>query len=356
MSSVTEPPAAPAKKQLWLSASRINTFLFCSQQYLAKYHWKIPDSSNDGAKRGSTVHETLELLLKPRHRHYHAKALKAGTCTKVPALWRLIQRFARKHGVADPENLRTIDGFMLVALRWEFYGPPETKEILGEKKFDINVDDPTWGLRYAVRGSMDKTFVLDNGKSRSLMGLDYKTSKQKPSAAKMEDDIQSQTYQLALRHLYPDIKDRRLDYLYLKYTRAPLLETQPMTEAQLFGFEVRLTDIQAAMEAYTLANAGDNLAAYDETKNRLCGVPDAVKDDGSPRWCCPAHKPMDYWVITDETGEIASLKDGPGKGRAASATTREELEPFVDTAKGQRIEARHYPGCQAFWRDGKRIN
>jgi len=45
-----------------LSASRIKTVEGCSWLYWCKYKLKLPDASNDGAKRGSICHLIFEHL------------------------------------------------------------------------------------------------------------------------------------------------------------------------------------------------------------------------------------------------------------------------------------------------------
>lgn len=316
----------------------------CSALYSAKYLHKIPDASNDGAKRGSTVHEVLELLLKPRHRKRYNDAIQHDTCTEVPALWRLVLRFARKHGVADPANLKTIDGFIMVALKWEFYGPPGTQEILGEKKFNIEVNDPVRGLRYAIRGSIDKTFVVGDKRGLVLETLDYKSSKARMSGDKLEDNVQSQMYQLALRHLFPHIKRRQFDFLFVKFSRAPLQSQPTCSDDQLDGFEWRLHDLQQAMEGFTEADELTHPAAFNREKSWLCGR-EGVKKDGTKAFICTARNPLDYWVIEDAAGEIVK-----------SGFTTKELEGQVDSAKGQRIASRSYAGCPVWWREGKRTD
>ena len=53
-----------------LSASRIKTAESCSWLYWCKYKLKLPDRSNDGARRGSICHLIFELLGEPRRKKY----------------------------------------------------------------------------------------------------------------------------------------------------------------------------------------------------------------------------------------------------------------------------------------------
>ncbi len=322
---------SPTKKPLFLSASRIDTFQFCSQQYAARYIHKIPDSGNSGSSRGSVVHDVLELLVKPRHQHHVKTIVDAKTCRKDPSVWKLLLAHSRKNGVADEENLKLIDGFMLVALKNEFLGPPGTKTIVGEQEFSLEVNHG--GRRFNARGFIDRSCVVEDKHGLLLAVTDFKSSKQKFQGDKAEDNIQAQMYQLALRQLYPDIKRRTFDFLFLKFPRAPIQEMPSYTDDQLDGFEWRLTFLQEAMENFTLDNQGDNLAAWDESKRRLCGY-EGVKKDGTKAWICGAQKPLDYWVTVDETGAIVT-----------SAFTEAELKPKA----GHTVEKRRYPGCIFFY-------
>lgn len=332
----------PAKK-IWQSATRNETYATCSQLYAARYIYKLPDPGNDGSKRGNVCHNTLELLLKPRHRKVYEAAIHHQTCTEVPALWRLICAYARKEGVADPKNLKTIDGFMMVALTNEFLGEPGTFERIPELPFELEVDEPD-GRRFRTKGFVDQLFKVRDKDGILLSIKDFKSSKAFYDGEKAELNGQAIMYQIAARRLFPEIKRRRFRFCFLKF-KTPWQEMEPFTDEQLDGYEWQLTAMQQALESFTLANEADNLAAFDQEKQWLCGVPDALKKDGTPRWCCSAHKPLDYWAIVDAQGEIVK-----------SGYTREELESKVDAAKGQRIEERHYAGCKAWWNKGRRRN
>lgn len=335
LSPIAPPPSAPAKKPLYLSASRIETFLTCSQLYAAKYLAKLPDAGNDGSARGNVCHYTLEPLLNPRHRKLYDAAIKAGTCAAVPALWRLIEWHARREGVHDGENLEMIDAFIMVALRNEFYGPPGTVERIAEQEFNIQVNEPD-GRRYNVRGFIDKTFKVQDEEGLILIITDYKGSKAKFQGEKATFNGQKIIYELAARRLYPEITRRKFRFLFMKFPRAPYQEEPPMSEEQLSGYEWVLTDLQSEMERFTEANVGDRLAAYDEEKQWLCGK-EGFKKDGSPAWICTARRPMDYWVIVDGEGN-----------HVTSGFTEDELGPKLDPTKGHRIEPRHWAGCCAF--------
>lgn len=322
---------APAKP-LFLSASRIDTFTTCSQLYASKYLWRIPDPGNDGSNRGTVCHEVLELLVKPRHRPIYDAAIRAGNCREVPVLWRLLTWKARRYKVGDPANLKLIDGFMMVALTNAFFGPAGAT-VHSEREFSLQVNEPKRGIRYNVRGVIDKVFEYAERAVAYVEGSDYKTSKAKHSEEKLTHNSQSYIYQIALRRLFPAAIIRRFHFLFLKFPRTPVQEQPVFTDDQLTGFEHQLTAWQSAMEGFTMAKAGDNLAAYNEERKWLCGR-EGLKKDGTVAFICSARRPLDYYVLLDSEGDFV-----------ASAFTEAELKP----KEGQIVVPRHYPGCSAYY-------
>lgn len=322
-------PAAPGKP-LFLSASRIDTFMTCSQVYAAKYLYRLPEKGNDGSNRGTVCHEVLELLIKPRHKDVYDAAISAGNCREVPALWRLITWKARHYGVGDPANLKLIDGFMMVGLSVGFFGP-KGAAVHAEREFSLQVNED--GKRYNVRGVIDKVFEWIEKAVSYVEGMDFKSSKVKFDGDKLEHNTQSYIYQIAMRRLFPKAILRRFHFLFLKFPKAPIQEQPIFTEDQISGFEYQLTAWQSAMESFTAANASDNLAAYDDDRKWLCGR-EGTKKDGSVCWICPSRKPLDYWVMLDAQGDFVR-----------SAFTEGELIP----KEGYVVVPRHYDGCPVYF-------
>jgi len=329
-------------KQLFLSASRCDTFSTCSQLYAARYIYRLPDPGNDGSNRGSVTHEVLELLLKPRHRKRYDNAIQQGSCEKVPALWKLIKRFAARYKVCDPANLKMINGFIMVALTNDFFGPKGTTKVEGEKEFSIVVDRPAEGIRYAIRGYIDATYFGQDELGMWLSIKDIKTSKEKFSKDKMEYNMQTLMYQLALRHLYPEITRRSFHFCFVKFVKAPRVDADFVSDEELSGFELILTAMQKAVESFTLANAADNLAMTKEDVKFLCGR-EGFKKDGTKAFLCSARNPLDYFVLLSADGDVIE-----------SAFKEDDLKP----KEGQIVVGRRYPGCPGYWNQttGERIN
>jgi hypothetical protein len=327
-------------KPLFLSASRIETFLTCSQLYAAKYLWKLPDNGNDGSRRGSTVHDVLDILLKPRHKKNYSKAIHHNTCAGDEALWRTLRRIAKRYEVDDKENLDMMDSFIMTALKNDFFGPKGTTEAYGEKEFNIMVNEG--GRRYNLRGYIDQTFKVHDEEGALIVIRDFKSSKQKFEDNKVDDNIQSYSYQLAAKILYPHVLRRKFHFLFLKFPKAPVQHQPSFTDEQLTGFEWRLTFLQEHIEKFTDKNAADNYAALDADRRWLCGK-EGKKKDGTPMWICGARNPMEYYVLVDKDGSIDK-----------SALREEDLTP----KEGQVIEVRKYKGCSYYWNQttGKRTN
>src|SRR5437762_1197766 len=106
----------PEIKKVKLSASRIKTYQDCTWLYYVKYILKLPDKSNDGAKRGTLVHLINELLLNPKRKAHFHLITKNRTIEACPAIHRLVLKLARKEAIDDPENLELINAMILVAL------------------------------------------------------------------------------------------------------------------------------------------------------------------------------------------------------------------------------------------------
>lgn len=324
-------------EKLWLSASKIDKWLNCSWLYYCRYILNLPDTSNDGAKRGSVVHDTLECFLNPRHKKHFNKIIADKTTKNCKPVWRLINILTRKYEVYGNENLNLIDGFMMVALNNDFFGPSNTKQILGEKEFNLEID--IGGIKYRIRGFIDKTFILEGKNGLIVEVVDYKSSKAKYKDDKLIDNIQSKIYQLALKILYPNIHNRVFNFMFLKFPKDPFQKQPSFDDQTLRGFEWYLTEVQKTLENFKPENATDNLAAMNKEKSWLCGR-EGYKKNGDKNFICYARKPFDYYVSIGSDGKIIK-----------SAFKKEDL-------KGEKIEKRSYNGCSYYFdpNTGKKRN
>ena len=192
-----------------LSASRIKTAQSCSWLYYAKYKLKLPDTSNDGASRGTVCHNILELLAKTGRYSYYQKIVKEGDVFAVPSIKRLIFIYANALGVADADNIALIKTMMLRGVLYDFHGKflGKPTHSFSEKHFEITINDGD--KKYRINGFIDKLFLYKE--SQIAVVRDFKTSKQVFKGKDRTDNLQDLMYSLAVKHLYPQYKNRKTE-------------------------------------------------------------------------------------------------------------------------------------------------
>jgi len=321
------------KHKIALSPSRLDTYLECFQKYSYQYIYKGPDTGNSGSSRGSVSHDIFEILSNPRHKKHVKTALKQGTCKTNKPLWRLVESYAKKYNVFNKEDLDLIDIFILTGLSNEFFGPKGTVEVLTEQAFDIEIEGN--GISYRIRGFFDKVFLLEN---EVIVVRDFKSSKAKFEGDKININHQAIIYQLALKYLYPSKKLKDFHFLFLKFPDNPFQMAELKGENFLCGYEDWLTQIQKKIENFSLADEDKNFAADSYLKPMRCGK-EGFKKDGSPYFICKCQKPLDFYVLVDEKGEVIK------------SSFSDNLSP----REKEKVEKRHYPGCKFFFKNGERI-
>ena len=315
------------KKPVYLSASRNETFQTCSALYAAKYLAKIPDPVGEAARRGSVAHDTLEILLNPRHDAIYRDAILHDTCLETPALKRVIERYAVRYNVPDAKSLTTIDEFIMTALKNDFRGVKGTYKAMPEQAFEIQIDRGD-GRKLAIKGFIDQLFFVRDETGEWLDIKDFKTGAMFRQD-KIDYPVQAMMYLLASRHLFPQFKRRRFRFQFVKgknqYVQCDV------TDAQLDGFEWILSDLQLAMDGFTMENAMDNTKAAKGERCFLYGQE------------CKAKHPLSFYALVDAKGNTLG-----------TAMTEAELT----VKEGQTIEPRKWAGCPYFYdpKTGKRRN
>ena len=258
--------------KVYLSASRMGTFDKCSWQYWCKYILKLPDSTNDGAIRGSICHLILELLLKPRHKKYYDIILETQDITFAPAVDKTVIKHLKQQNAYNEENYNLCNKMIYVGLDNEFFGG-EGGHIEGpEKEFKIENKNP----KYNIYGFIDKP--VEFKKEKLLKIVDYKTSKQKFKGEELQSNVQAMMYSLAAKKLWPKMKRRIVQFLFLKFPRTPKQELE-FSDEQLEGFEYFLESINKTLENFDEEAAKSNYAADNGTQ-WLCGP-------AKSGWICP---------------------------------------------------------------------
>lgn len=304
-----------------LSASKIKKLQFCSWSFACDYYIKLPRTSNDGARRGTTVHLVLECLLNPRHKKHYDRISKFSV-SAGSSVDKLIRKSMKREGCDGEENYNMICEFLVVGLNADFF-MEGFKVLPPEWGFNIKTD------KYHIIGFIDKLGVKDG----VVKVVDFKTSKQKFSGEDIKHNTQALMYQLAVLKTWPEIKRSFVNFLFLKFKRAPL-QVSSVANETLKGFEEYLAYLTEFLEDFDWKKATGNFAKDDFLKKNLCGTrEDRFKEDGSPKWVCPHQRPMDYFVLMENGKQIKSVM------------AKEELEP----KDGQTVEKRWYGGCPKFF-------
>tara|TARA_X000001036_G_C20692602_1_gene809929 strand:+ start:4675 stop:5682 length:1008 start_codon:yes stop_codon:yes gene_type:complete len=319
---------------------------------------KLPDTGNDGSSRGTICHLILELLCDPSRKSYYDKIIKSNTIFCIPSIKKLVEIWAKRLEVSDPENLSLIDSMTINGLQYDYFGNDSGKldEAFSEKEFNISVDKD--GIKYSIRGFIDKLFLYDGGKAAIIR--DFKTSKKVFDGKEAEDNLQDLFYSLAVKHLFPKCRSRQSEFLFLKFDLQPdllgelgkgVLKMKPLSDEELEGFEYQLTEWQNYIDNFDKQDAVSNFAVdqYDGNfppkHNGFCGklqcgnqgktgYPGQLKVNGDVMWHCPFKFSFDYWRLEDSDGNFK---------KSAHLDSKEELESIQ--MKGDLLRKMHYEGC-----------
>jgi len=333
-----------------LSASRIKSLQSCSWAFWCNYHLKLPDSTNDGALRGSLVHSIFECLGKDRHKKHYDKIINDQDAFASPVIGRYIMSYAKENNLTDEFNVNLINEMIVEGLNYDFYGLDNDKsphEVISEKSFDISVNES--GKNYRILGFIDKLFLFKDSAAANIR--DFKTSKSFFTGKDYNDNIQGLIYRLAVKHLYPEYYNRIVQFLFLRFDCKEGGEgniiVPDVDEDELEGFEYYLTEVQRLINNFDESDAIKNFA-YDQGyppkedgfSGRLtCGYSSypmqcRKKDDYSPYYYCPYKFPYDYYKLLDESGELIK-----------TSRKKSEIEVLQKHNPGSMIEKEHYNGC-----------
>ena len=339
-----------------LSASRIKTMTSCSWLYWSKYHLKLPDKTNDGALKGSIVHLVLECLGRKRHKKHYDLIVKKGSVGASKAVGKLIYKHAKAANLLSNEaNLEDIYDMAFRGVVYDFFGTRLGKpsEVISEKEFELDIEERD--ISYKVKGFIDRLFIYKN-KSIALI-RDFKTNKKVYEGKEVTDNLQDYIYTLAVKKLYPDFKNIKMEFVFLKAMESSrsetgtwhivgedksILEMSNKNQDELTGFEYELTSFQDYANQFSEDTAVSNLAFKQGmpkdgsfSGRLLCGFakkPNELKKDGSPKWYCTYKFPFDYYSLINNKGEL----------KRCYFTKEEALKR---KEKGDKIKKNHYEGC-----------
>lgn len=299
-----------------LSASRIKTLETCSWVYWNNYHTKVPQTSNDGALRGTICHTIFELLLNKRHLKNYKRIIKANSISGDIAVQRLVKKLANKVKL-DEKNDKLLNDMILIGLKHDFFG--EGGEIVKpEYAFDIKNDSP----KYHIKGFIDKPIKI----KKEMHIIDYKSSKYKFRGDDLEANIQAMMYSLASKKLWPKLKPI-VKFLFLRFPKQPFQELQ-FDDNQIKGFEHYLEHINEYVNNFDENSAKANFAIDSEKNKWMCQI---------GGWKCPYKDAYEYYVkLNDNNQVVESSLDGNFKNII-----------------GFKIEKRQYEGCPKWKRKDK---
>jgi len=343
-----------------LSASRIKTVDQCSWVYWCKYKLKLPDTSNDGASRGTICHAIFECLGNPRHKKHYDLIIKKKNIFASKSVERLVMIFAKKLNVDDQENIDLIKEMTLNGLLYDFFGD-RPDEAFSEKDFTIEIN--SGAKKYKIRGFIDKLFLYKQ-KSTALI-RDFKSSKQVFKGKEISDNMQDLMYCLAVKHLYPEFLKRKVEFVFLKFDLGRdllgslgngLVEMMDISSKELEGFEYQLTEIQRFLENFDEVDAVSNLAIHQGyPKDGTFGGPLACGREGFkkkkgeylldsngdkiPSFICSFRRPFSYWALVNSNGDVI---------KSAHKDDKDSL--CANEAKGELIELKEYSGCP-YWEE-----
>ena len=348
-----------------LSASRIKTAQTCSWTYGCNYKLKLPDAGNDGSSRGTICHNVFELL-GDKHKREYNKIIKDGTIWNTKVVASQVKKEAEELNVNDQENLDLIDEMIVNGLRCDFFGDENEKPALAESErfFDLEIDKPELGIKYAIRGYIDKLFVY---KDNSVIIRDFKSSKSVFKGKEITDNLQNLIYCLAVKHLMPETEPQS-EFLFLRFdletdllgsTGKGRLKMDKISDEELEGFEYQLTQFQNYLDNFDEESAKSNLAAkQDYPKDGTFGGPLACGKDGYKMsrgqpvldkngepivaFICPFRKPREYWALKDSSGNLK---------KTAFIENKHELE----VEEGDKIIKMKYDGCP-HWQNKQKLD
>ena len=337
-----------SKNRTSLSASRIKTAQSCSWKYWCSYRLKLPDKSNDGARRGSICHLVFECLGENRHKKHFSVIIKKKDVFSSKAVERLIRKHAKKEGINDEDNIKQICDMTLAGLQYDFFGTENGKpsEALSEQDFEIDVKEGKFD--YRIKGFIDKLFLY---KKQGLAIIrDFKSSKEVFKGKDLENNLQDLMYSLAVKKQFPNYNNRHSEFLFLKFlpNEKGVVKMPALTEEELDGFQSELTEIQKYLDNFDIQTAFSNLAAkQDYPKDNSFSGPlqcgravhkGQLKKDGSLMYHCPYKFDFYYYKICDM------------KGVMVASCFLEDFDEYIKKYPEDKYlyQTMWYQGCPAF--------
>jgi len=306
-----------AKELKSLSASLIKTWETCSWLYYAKYVLRLPDTSNDGARRGTLCHKVFELLQNPRHRSHFELIHKSHSVSASTAVSRLVLKLAMKAGINDEENLEMVHDMIPVGLKHDFLLEGAESKEKPEYRFDVTDDQN----RFRIKGFIDLlAFFKDHAVIR-----DFKTSKAKFGKAELNPNLQNLIYSWFVYFKFKVMA--KTQFLFLRFPKQPLQEPTPCTLDDLQGAEEYFAYVSDQIQDFNEEKGKLNFATRSRATKWLCGSSEPGK------WCCSYRKPFAYYALLDSEGKVK----------------RTSFVNDLIPGEGETVERKKYSGCPRYY-------
>jgi hypothetical protein len=247
-----------------------------------------------------------------------------------------------------------IGKMILVALENDFLSLPDDDEFTTEIRTEIKhtVEVSNGNRKFTILGIIDKVIIRrerNTGNIVSVEIVDYKTSSKKFDERDLESNLQGLVYQFFAKRMFPNVKNIKFTFLFLRFPKSPRQEVPYMPDDIVDGFEEYLSYISRYMSNFTEEHAKRGFAKYNPASKFLCGLygnkkymvnkkTKEKKEHDEPQFICSIRDPFEYWAVIDADGN----------------NIRSEMTVEALKAKdGEVVVKRKYMGCPAWHAQSK---
>ena len=208
--------AAPAARNEHWSFSRLTRFESCPLSYKLHYLDKLPSEPGEPLQFGKAIHAVLEKLYGE-----HTLDEKVGGLDVQRAL-ALFQIEWASAGLVGTALFR--EGIEMLERYCTTQGVVDHRSVLAiEKEFRLPIG------RGEVLGYIDR---IDRVDDTTIEVVDYKTNRQLFAREEVDESLQLGLYELAVRRLYPWVRNVRLSYVMLRHGSVKQITTRTSNELE----------------------------------------------------------------------------------------------------------------------------
>lgn len=185
-----------------ISYSLIDTFERCPLQYKFRYIDKLPTPDRPELFFGGLIHKIVQTALK-----------KDPAMPSLEALLAMLEENWKEEVFDSVQNSRAYKsvGQNMIRNFYHDHKPGLTNIVAIEKRFLIPLSE-----KHVLSGAIDRVDQLPFGPFEII---DYKTNHDLPTADRLAKPLQLSIYDFAARECWPDAKDIKLTYYFLKHNK-----------------------------------------------------------------------------------------------------------------------------------------